>query len=118
MRATTLMALLLLAACAEPAAPPPVAAAPLPAPIMVPTAIAPRLLPGAPAPAAANLTPAERAEMTLQAQMRADRERERLNAVNPQRPQQFGEPGALHSDMGDPQFPEQPTDRAPIFQRR
>lgn len=118
MRASFLMALPLLAACAQQPAPAPVATAPAQPPIMVPNAIAPRLLPGAAPAPTANLTPAQQAEITLQRTMRADQQSDRLNAVDPQRPQQFGQPVGLPSDMGDAQYPEQPSNIAPIFQRR
>jgi len=81
----------------------------------------PRLLPGT--PQAAELNPAEQAEQTLQQGMRQDQRRDRLNALDSNRPKDFGNPSAqggtnpFSSDMGDAQFPGMPSQAAPIFRR-
>lgn len=117
MRAFSAMAALLLMACAAQEATPPVSAAPAPAPvppIYTPTAIAPRLLPGAPVP-----TPAVQAQQNLERAMRSDFQAPRPSRMDPGQGQLAPDSGPFQSDVGiDPQYPAQPSSRAPIFQRR
>lgn len=119
MRSSSLALVFVLAGCTQPVPPPASPAAP--APIYTPNPIQPRLLPGV--PQAAPLNPAQQAGQTLQQEMRQDQRRDQLNAVDPNRPQDFGNPGAhggtnpFHSDTGDPQFPGMPSQSAPIFRR-
>lgn len=127
MRISPLAILAIIAGCAQPV-PPPASPAPAavaaPAPIYTPNPIQPRLLPGIPgSPQAAPLNPAQQAGQTLQQGMRQDQRRDQLNAVDPNRPQDFGNPSALggtnpfNSDMGDAQYPGIPAQPAPIFRR-
>jgi len=80
--------------------------------------IQPLLLPGT--SRAAPLNPAEQAGQTLQQSLRQDQRRDRLNAINPNRPRDFGNPSAqggtnpFSSNMGDAQFPGTPP-RLPRF---
>ncbi|UPY37364.1 hypothetical protein [Sediminicoccus sp. KRV36] len=100
---------LLAAACAAPvAAPPP---APLPTPITTSIPIAPRLLPGQAPPA-----PEAIAQQQLQRGMRADQQMDRLNALDPRRPQQTGEGDVTSPDLrGDPSLPVMPGGVSPVF---
>ena len=121
MRSSPLALLFPMACCAQPVQPPASPAAAAPAPIYTPNPIQPRLLPGT--PQAAPLNPAQQAGRTLQQGMRQDQRRDQLNAVDPNRPQDLGNPSTLggtnpfHSDTGDPQLPGMPSQAAPIFRR-
>ena len=123
MRSSPLALLFLMAGCAEAVPPPasPLSAAAAPPPIYTPDRIQPRLLPGT--PQAAPLNPAVQAGRILQQGMRQDQRRDQLNAIDPNRPQDFGNPSAqgetnpFSSDMGDAQFPGMPSQAAPIFRR-
>jgi len=122
MRDSTLALFFVIAACApsvplQPASDPMIG---LPPPIFNPSAIQPRLQPGN---AAVPLTAAEQAAQNLQPGIRQDQQRNQLNAINPQRPQIFGDPGApggtnpFRSDRGEAHLPGLTSDRVPVFQR-
>lgn len=112
MRAPSLLIALLAAACAAPPpAPPPT---PLPTPITTSIPIAPRLLPGQPPP-----SPESIAERQLQRGLAADQQRDRLNAIDPRRPQMTGQGDVTSPDlMGDPSLPVLPGGSSPIFRGR
>ena len=102
MRSSPLALLFPMAGCAEPV------------PISSRNPTQPRLLPRTP-------QPAQHVGQTLQQGMRQDQWRDQLNAIEPNRPQDFGNPSAqggtkpFSSDMGDAQFPGMPLQAAPIY---
>ena len=117
MRACSVLAILVLAGCVAPEAVPqataPVSAAPATGPVIfTPTAIAPRLLPGA---AIANP-----AQQNLDRSIRLDNAGEGAVLSRPNQALRNADPGSLSGGAGgaDVQLPEEPLERARIFQRR